>query len=207
MTSTEANAAVDAVIKREGECLAREFKDHKASLIGLLCTDSVTVDWRKPGTGVMAIRYRIDGKYLLVTGDMGDAIFAWSQPISFRFFANCGLDYFKEKCVAKPADIEARFFDTWCDHELRLTVDGQLEVMKDDEEDPEKIGELQGAFESFGYDRQEWQQFLCSGNLKMDGELLSILYNGGYRTHTRCRAMLLGLQMVHKQLEKMGIQA
>ncbi len=56
------------------------------------------IDWHKTNTSIYGIRYIIDRNYLLVTGDVGEAIYQWSQVIDLPFLASCDMSYFVSKC-------------------------------------------------------------------------------------------------------------
>lgn len=185
-------------LQREIQSLQRSFKDHKAVLLGNKLT------WAQPGTLIYKVVYLIDGNYLFVTGDIGEAIFRWPQPISFKFLASFSLEYFKEKCVAKPSDIECRQFDQWCGRELRSCAEDQLKTMEEEGHDQELIRELRDALDNLEHShRCEWQQFLNMTDMpKLDAELWSILHDAGYRTDSRCRGMHMGIQLAMEQLNK-----
>lgn len=96
--------------KRESKRIREEwFNDHIPEFI--ICEDDfIKIKWRKPGTWNMAVVYYIDCKmgYLMVTGDLGEAIYQWSPPISIDFLGGCDLDYFDGKCEASSCGERGR---------------------------------------------------------------------------------------------------
>lgn len=85
------------------------FKNHIAEFV--ICNDDfIKIKWREPGTWNMAIVYYIDCKmgYLMVVGDLGEATYQWSAPISLDFVGGCNLDYFDSKCQASSCGERGR---------------------------------------------------------------------------------------------------
>ena len=74
------------------------MKDHKA--IYSAKEDMETLSWKKSGTSVFGIDYIMRGNILIVTGDLGHAIYRWSSPVMLEWVSRCDLSYFAEKCVA-----------------------------------------------------------------------------------------------------------
>lgn len=76
------------------------FKNHIPEFIDY--GNLIKIKWREPGTWNMAIVYYIDCKmgYLMVAGDLGEAIYQWSPPIGINFLGGCDLSYFDSKCQA-----------------------------------------------------------------------------------------------------------
>ena len=72
----------------------RSLEGHKAELRGSL------LDFRRPGSGMFAVRYRFDGPWLCVTGDVGAATYRYYPEISFGALANSSLEYFAGLCEA-----------------------------------------------------------------------------------------------------------
>lgn len=66
------------------EMAKKKFKDHKATII-LHDDNFFIVDWRRSdGSGEYAVRYILDiqkGNFI-VTGDLGDSIASWYNPVS-----------------------------------------------------------------------------------------------------------------------------
>ena len=62
--------------------------------------DGLQIRWRRPDTGNYAMTYTIFGCYVVVTGDVGDAIYAFGQPITLEKLAQFDWHYFINKCCA-----------------------------------------------------------------------------------------------------------
>lgn len=101
--------AYDLYKKREPEIRKEWFKDHVPDFV-IFSKDFIKIKWKKPGEWNCAIVYYLDLKmgYLLVAGDLGEAVYQWSGPISLNFVANCNLDYFDSKCQASSCGERGR---------------------------------------------------------------------------------------------------
>jgi hypothetical protein len=189
-------------IKRDIEAVREWFKDHVATMF----PSGKILLWSKPGTGVYRVKYQVDERYLIITGDIGDAIFCWSQPVSFDFVAGCDLEYIKGKCVAKPTNIDHRSLDMWCEHELRACVEEQIRQFREDGEGSALAtlaDELEEGLDDYGHCKDEWQQFVssCHWNRDIDAEIASSLFEAGFRTDIGFRGMIMGLRMALEQLK------
>ena len=74
------------------------FKDHNPTFneFGGL----TVLDWRKPETGIYSVRYVFDGCNMYVSGDLGDAVFRFTEKAFPERIARYNLDYFCEKLRA-----------------------------------------------------------------------------------------------------------
>lgn len=79
--------------------------------------------WKRPGSGIFAIHYLLYHSVLFVTGDLGEAVYRWSQPISVPFLAGCNIDYFESKCVASESGREYR---DWSEEECLTRIEEHL---------------------------------------------------------------------------------
>lgn len=89
--------------------IAERFKDHRAEL-QIFAPGVEEIRWGKPGTGIDRITFLIHGPRLIVTGDLGDAIYIRAQ--GWQFWASCDLDYFASKCEASDTGRLAREWDS-----------------------------------------------------------------------------------------------
>lgn len=56
--------------------------------------------WKRPGTGNCWVDYFVFGSTLFVRGDLGDAVYQWSEPVTFEWLSGIDLSYFVSKCQA-----------------------------------------------------------------------------------------------------------
>lgn len=94
-------------------CATEWFKEHKAAFseVGADTTRIQRLRWQEPGTSTYWIDYIISGHFLLVYGDAGDAIYAWSENITWDFLKTTDVDYFKSKCQASEVGRDYRQWD------------------------------------------------------------------------------------------------
>lgn len=102
-------------------CVNDWFKNHKAQfsdLGGDSTHPSSTAPriyhlrWKQPDTVIYWLDYIISGHFLLVYGDAGDAVYAWSENITWDFLKSTDLDYFKGKCQASEVGRDYRQWDS-----------------------------------------------------------------------------------------------
>ena len=94
----------EATIKQLGD-------DHFATHIVDLGVNGDHLLWRrKDGSGLSRVEYTINHNKLIVLGDLGSAVYVWSQELTWAFLADCHYDYFAGKCVASE---HGRGFKQW----------------------------------------------------------------------------------------------
>lgn len=173
------------------------FPEHKATRHELRANLIVDVhemqmiDWRKPSTGIFAVRYVIDRNILHVTGDIGHAIFRWSEGVSFDWLADCGLSYFAEKC---EASVHGRRFQRW-DSDVAATEINR--IAKDMEQEGEE-NPLSGIPYECEIDCRSWLDRHWS-DLRMDAERASSIMRAGMVLDPHCIGMWVGLKMIKEQ--------
>mgnify|MGYP006921383536 FL=1 len=87
------------------ECRERWFKDHAAKIIGIEeCPEGCTtvISWQNPQSWNYGCRFIIHRRWLSIVGDIGEAVFEWSQDLTLDFLAGIDLHYFLGKCQASP---------------------------------------------------------------------------------------------------------
>lgn len=79
--------------------LANEwFAEHKATAI--VSPECTMIEWRKPDTGNYAMDFIIKRNHVIVTGDVGDAIYSFGSMITMEGLQRFDWHYFINKCVA-----------------------------------------------------------------------------------------------------------
>jgi hypothetical protein len=83
----------------------KRFKDH-------VPTRLANGWWKfaKPGTSIDMLCFHFFGGYMMVVGDLGDAVYHWNQQATPEWVAGCNLDYFLGKCQASET---GRDFKKW----------------------------------------------------------------------------------------------
>ena len=80
------------------------FRDHVATKFSFtepVFKSTITVlDFHRPGTGNYAMTFIITARSVVVSGDVGDAIYAFTGEINLAKLATFDWHYFVHKCVA-----------------------------------------------------------------------------------------------------------
>lgn len=91
----------EKVKKQQERCRKEWFKNHKAEVI----TDetnqrgnTMVVDFSNPESWNYGCRLIIHRRWLIVVGDIGEAVYEWGQDVGFPFLAKIDFGYFYEKC-------------------------------------------------------------------------------------------------------------
>lgn len=58
------------------------------------------ITWTKPSSSYYWARFIINAGWLIVLGDTGEAIYQWSEPLTWDFLEGLNFSYFHSKCVA-----------------------------------------------------------------------------------------------------------
>jgi hypothetical protein len=103
------------------EIIDRWFPEHVATYsegsVGDVRVERLV--WRKPGTNNYRVDYLSDGGvHLIVTGDLGDAIYQTGAH-DLRWWAACDVDYFASKCIASEY---GRGYRSWDEDAARARV-------------------------------------------------------------------------------------
>jgi len=172
---------------REGWFAGHQAHCHKEGLIDI-------IDWRRPGTRICAVRYMIMGNSLIVGGDLGDAVYAWSSDISLKFLAGCGIHYFAEKCRASEYGSGYREWFPELARQRLIEWENEDPGYKDSQRSV--VDDALRAINSHG----EWLQWLTTDGDEAFGSDLSEFGDIGMAVSLRCRAHLFGLNMAHAAL-------
>lgn len=154
--------------------------------------------WARPHSSNSRVDYHIHGNLLIVWGDLGFAMYAWSQGISWEFLAGLNLDYFASKCEASEV---GRGFEVWdpqvASESLTAMVANWKEEAEDFDENPSPLlgmVEDDKAFEALST-REEWIAWVSTGDHHSEfwefGDL-------GTDIHPRCVLHLEGLKRANR---------
>lgn len=109
--------------------MARDaFKNHEATVTNLDERTQI-LTWAAPGSSMYSAEYIIRRNVLIVLGDMGNAIYMWSAPISIEKLAAYSLDYFAGKIQASPS---GQYGEQWYPERARDRLDEWVEQGKYD---------------------------------------------------------------------------
>ncbi len=137
-------------------------------------------------------------------GDIGEAVFEWSEDLTLDFLASLNFDYFLGKCQASPAGKE---FEQWdgrvaasnCAHRIKEIEAQNLEG----NEDPATAHELE-LLSGLGVDSDK-DEYNCAAkdyyDETGDAEGASSISDMGVVPSVHAIGMFVGLQMAIAQLK------
>jgi hypothetical protein len=185
------------MIKNEEE-IKRWFKDHVATLTK--CGDIEVLDWRKSDTCIFAVRYVFDGCHMYVSGDLGEAVFRFTEKACLDRIATYSLDYFDEKMRAF-CDAE-RDFDRG---EAKKGLDYWKQNWEDEDVHVDKVYNELLAMVDDCSSVKEWECKLYDYDINKVGyDSWEWLPGVGSVIPMRVESYLIGLKMAAKQLELKG---
>jgi hypothetical protein len=137
--------------------------------------------------------------YLFVSGDVGDAVYSWSEVQDLRWISESDLGYFASKCTASEY---GRGYQDWSLHKAKLWIEDHFSIETDMAE--EMVSVLTNKrriavddyhiFESI-FSKTEWIIWLTRYGYEVFGDDLGGMENIGSQISDRCQAHLLGLKM------------
>jgi hypothetical protein len=119
-------------MKPEDEQLAADwFPKHRATLedyfgqLGSAAKPNMMrrLVWANPESNNCRIDYVLYGSVLFVCGDLGEAVYQWSQNVSLEFLADCDMDYFGGKCQASDSEPRGK---SWNPDRVKRWIESEL---------------------------------------------------------------------------------
>lgn len=156
------------------------------------------VKFAKPGTNINMLCFNTFHGYLVIIGDLGDAVYQWNQAITLEWVAGCNLDYFVGKCQASQV---GRNFVQWDTNKVME----RLKEWKHHYEEyfgcpfPEDKEEMYYRAESAAAEGEfKWQCFLNDEGYELF-DYMEEEYSWGEITHCRAKLHLEALKaMIRK---------
>jgi hypothetical protein len=172
-------------------CREEWFKDHKATHIPVGTRTSI-IEWQKPDSWNYGCRFILHSQWLVALGDIGEAVYQWSEAITPKFLAGLDFGYFHSKCRA--SEVGSRF-QSW-DSDLAFAEASR--ILKPADEFIEMI--------SKNTDQQEFSSLLHAGFNRgmIDCDTAAELAEAGTVPHPRCVGHFVGIQMA---IEQLGLSA
>jgi hypothetical protein len=177
-----------SVMIRNEEEIKRWFKDHVATLTKY--GDIEILDWHKPDTCIFAVRYVFDGCHMYVSGDLGEAVFRFTEKAYPQQIATYSLDYFDEKMRA--------FCDAERDFDRDVAKKYLIEMKNEDVITESKYNELLALADQCTSVR-EWERQIYDLDIMSDA--WEWLPGIGSVIPMRVESYLIGLKMAVAQLE------
>lgn len=96
------NAMQEYIERQKVVCRDEWFKNHKANvIIGPVTTNAaLIIGWQNPESWNYGCRFILHRRWLIVVGDIGEAVYEWGQDITLAWLAKLDFDYFWHKCRA-----------------------------------------------------------------------------------------------------------
>jgi hypothetical protein len=172
------------------------FSEHEATYTEN--GDFKVLTWKREGTRCYYIRYVFDGSRMYVTGDLGEALFCFTELAEVHTFSDYDLGYFEEKLRAY--------------HEDRRSFNSDVAVSRLREwvNDLKKYGtnydhdEMKDLFEQARgcSSRSEWAHIINSHDWISDLDIdhWEWTYSSGDEMPMRLQSYLIGLKMASEQL-------
>ncbi len=182
------------------------FKDHKANYIKIN-DDLKILEWKKPDTLHMNVRYVMDKHNLYVTGDLYSAMFSLTEQANLESLGQYDLYYFSRKLTMmeqSKSDFDSQSaikelkenFKDWWEIDLDTDVDEEYYEHK---EVLEML--VDGAEESISV--EDWTDFIKLNYDeidKIDPDCGEWIFDIGLKTSAYLQAYLIGLQMAYEQI-------
>lgn len=166
------------------------FANHKATM-----KDGWLI-WSAPNTSVYRCDFHVYRNNLIVVGDIGDAVFTWSQVVTFDWIAGCNFDYVMGKCQASGSG--RRLYDWNGEYMMEILAE---HLTDEDTGDKSMLTEAvqRGAQNACHYE-QEWYQWV-SANGDLLGDDYGEWITAGQVHALRGCGMFEGLRMAVAQLK------
>jgi hypothetical protein len=187
---------------QEKEIRENWFKDHVAALT--FHGDLMVLDWRKPDTCIFAVRYVFDGYHMYVSGDLGQAVFHFTEIAYYERICRYSLDYFEEKLCAFSRD--RRDFDR---EEALKELEDRLKDMAEDGSEPydaDAVYNLRGIINNCATSREYHERLHDMDIYRFYGEPYEWIPELGSEISMTIQAYLIGLQMANEQLSKVEVK-
>lgn len=153
----------------------------------------------RPGSSTYRVDYHCHVNRLIVCGDIGEAVFCWSQVVTFDWIARCNFDYFYGKCVASET---GREYFQWDGDVMRACLAEHLTGEEGDGDTDEKAM-LNAAIEAGAHNaidsEPEWHDWIIN-NSELLGDDYGEWCMRGRVPHIRARGMFEGLKLAVAQL-------
>lgn len=184
--------------KLEREETIREwFRNHKATYSQH--GDLKVLTWKREGTITYSIRYVFDGGRMYVTGDLGEALFCFTELADVHIQSDYGLDYFESKLRAYH-ESRRHFNSDNAVKSLREWINRlkEREIEYDQYEMRELFEEARACSST-----DEWAQIINSHHnfvSDLDCDYWEWMYGAGDEMPIRLQSYLIGLRMASEQL-------
>ena len=180
----------------ESKIRERWFHNHQATY-----TDHGVIKeliWRRPESMAYYVRFVFDGRNMYVTGDLGEALFCFTETADVHAFNEYSMGYFCEKLRAYhedkyyfDSDVAVKSLREWLNE---LKVDGAIY-------DHDEMRELFESARSIDKEH-EWANVINDAEWihEIEPDYWEWMYSIGRQTQPRLRSYLVALKMASEQL-------
>lgn len=164
--------------------------------------------WGRKGSSGYCLYYMTIGGSLIVRGDLGDAIYRVYDKQSFKFWANCGVSYFKEKCDASEGGRGYKWNEwdeTECVEQIDTYVNDSIEELRENPEFNEaEFYQLVMEAKAAACTEEDFIQWLTSDGERMMGHDYwdHSPYDWGHVVPFRLECHLLGIKLAMEDVAK-----
>lgn len=155
-----------------------------------------TLNWRKPESSTYFCGYLIRRGMLFVYGDIGEAVYGWSQDLTWEWLAGLDLDYFAGKCFASET---GRGFRGWDPRKAKARLD---ELLFGNDNLIKKFRRVEEPCTGLRHDWHHWLSQYGSDVFGDSNISLGEISNIGDCVHIRCHGHLLGIRMAVEQMNR-----
>ena len=182
--------------------IAEWFAEHRATLTTYTGPGGASIEcvrWARPGTRQSSVNYQSHGHRLIVTGDLGHAIYLVSQAQPIGFWATCDLSYFAGKCVASP---NGPGYETW---DATAAHDAIRDLLREFSRERQQRFGSSGGFGALK-SAEAWRAWLERHGALISADVGGWEYGGiGDVPSQECEAHLTGLKLAMAQLRAQGV--
>jgi len=175
-------------------------------------SDSTAVlNFRKPGTSVYAVRYILDRNYLIITGDIGEAVFCLTEKAKLKSLAEeYSIPYLFGKL---RADRDAYDFNSEKAIQKLESIfkDYEFDTNEEVEEFKELKEELYASIREECNSESQWAAILNSDYYdkisEYDQDCFEWIYSVGKEYSWQALGWVVGLKLAYKQLNEEKVKA
>ncbi len=185
-----------------------DFKNHKATLLVDqpqrlydVRNGIQVINWQAPGTWIYGCRFIIHSSWLTVLGDMGEAVYQWSEPITPQFLKGLDFDYFMGKCQASPHGKQFMTFDSRV--AFQNLSDFRAEQETEPAFDPNQQSEFLAVLDGLEMSSSKDEYFIAATEVyddTGDSEMASQIMEFGLVPDCQAIGHFIGLKMALTQL-------
>lgn len=162
----------------------------------------IIIYWQNPASWNYGCRFIIHNGWLTIIGDIGEAVYQWSDKLTLEFLAGIDFGYFLSKCRASEKGSDFSMWSAEVEMFNRMAKLKELDARKSDNDESETDQKEREILEdNSNCDENQWRElaqeyYNATGDVEGAGDLSSM----GKAPNCRAIGHFVGLQMAIKQL-------